>query len=124
LGERVNRVPVSRAIARQLAEERVGIDWIAALRQQGDLTKKVSKDIRIAIDHPNLTLDQAVRIHGMVELGARTFAQFVHSANAQNLPGLYYEAAGILENIWSTLAEDAMNKILILRERGLTGGAE
>ena len=105
-----------------LAEKRMGIDWIAALRQQGDLAKKVSKDIRIALNHPNLTLEQATRLHGMVELGAHTFEQFIHSAKAQNLHGLYYEAGRILEDIWSTLVQDAATKVRLLREVDPIGG--
>jgi hypothetical protein len=92
------------------------MDWIAALREQGDLAKRVSKEIRAALDRPDLTLDQARRICGLVEMGADTFDRFLRSAKGQNLSPGYYAAATILADIWYALALDASSKLNILEE--------
>jgi hypothetical protein len=91
--------------------------WVSALREQGDLTKKVSKEIRTALDRPDLTQDQALSICDLVEMGAGTFDRFIRSAKQQNLSPQYYEAAKILADIWDALALDASSKLKAMEDR-------
>jgi hypothetical protein len=58
----------------------------------------------------------------MVEVGTRTFAQFMHSAKAQDLSHLYYDAARILEDIWSALVAEATTKMHLLRKTDSEAG--
>ena len=85
--------------------------WVSALRKQGGLTKAVSKEIRTALDRPDLTLDQVRSICSLVELGAGTFDRFNRSPKQRNLSPGYYGAAHILEDIWHALALDASSKL-------------
>ena len=95
----------------------MSIDWMAALRQQGDFAKRASREIRAALDRPDLTLDQARSICGLVEMGADTFDRFLRSAKGQNLAVDYYEAAQILANIWQALALDVASKLDVIEAR-------
>jgi hypothetical protein len=89
----------------------MSIDWMAALRQQGDFAKRASREIRAALDRPDLTLNQARSICGLVEMGSDTFDRFLRSAKGQDLAMGYYEAAQILANVWQALAFDAASKL-------------
>jgi hypothetical protein len=95
----------------------MSIDWMAALREQGDFAKRATKEIRAALDRDDLTLDQARSICGLVDVGNDTFDRFIRSAKAQNLGLGYYEAASILKDIWSALALDASHKRKIMEDR-------
>jgi hypothetical protein len=92
-------------------------DWMVALREQGDLAKSVSREIRTVLDRPDLTLEQARNICGLVKMGAETFDRFIRSARQQNLSPAYYETAKILADIWDALALDASSKLNIMEDR-------
>ena len=83
------------------------MDWFLALRKQGDFTKRVSKDIRLALANSDLTLHQATRFMGLIEAGMQEFERFLAGAKRQELPKAYYDAAAILESIWTALLMDA-----------------
>jgi len=95
----------------------MAIDWVAALREQDDLVGRVSRETRNALDRPDLTLDQAKRICGLVEMGMNTFEQFIDSATGQNLSPGYYVAAQVLTDRWYALALDASSRLQIMEER-------
>lgn len=92
----------------------MSIDWMAALREQGDFAKRASREIRAARDRPDLTLDQARSICGLVEMGIDTFDRSLRSAKGQDLAAGYYEAAQLLANIWHALALDAASKLKVM----------
>jgi hypothetical protein len=100
----------------------MSIDWMAALREQGDFAKRASNEIRTALDRHDLTLDQAKSICGLVEVGNDTFDRFIRTAKAQNLNPGYYEAANILKDIWSALALDASHKLETMEDRAWISG--
>jgi len=45
-------------------------DWIATLKEQGDLTKRLAVEVPKALGNPELTLDQASRLYRLVEKSA------------------------------------------------------
>jgi len=93
------------------------IDWVAALREQGDIVGRVSRETRNALDRPDLTLDQAKQICGLVEMGMNTFERFIGSAREQNLSPGYYVAAQILTDRWYALALDASSRLEAMENR-------
>jgi hypothetical protein len=95
----------------------MSIDWMAALREQGDFAKRATKEIRTALDRDDLTLEQARSICGLIDVGNDTFDRFIRSAKAQTLDLGYYEAANILKDIWCALALDASQKLKIMEDR-------
>jgi hypothetical protein len=81
------------------------------------LAKSVSKEIRIALGRPDLTLEQARNVCGLVKMGADTFDRFIRTARQQNLSPGYYETAKILADIWDALALDASSKLNVMEDR-------
>jgi hypothetical protein len=95
----------------------MSIDWMVALREQGDLAKSVSREIRTVLDRPDLTLEQARNVSGLVRMGADTFDRFIRSARQHNLSPGYYETAKILTDMWKALALDASSKLDVMEDR-------
>jgi hypothetical protein len=95
----------------------MSIDWIVALREQGDLAKSVSREIRIVLDRADLMPEQARNVCGLVSMGADTFDRFIRAARQQNLSPGYYETAKILADIWQALALDASSKLNAIEGR-------
>jgi len=96
----------------------MAIDWVAALRVQDDLAKNVAKEIRKALDRPDLTPDQAKRICDLVDLGLERFERFIASAAEQNLSPSYYAALHILTDKWHALALEASSRFESLAGSG------
>ena len=86
-------------------------DWIATLKEQAHLAHRFAKEVPSALTLPELTIDQASRIHGMVEKGARDFGQISEDMNKEDLDDALYGAADRLEAIWSALSVMAANKV-------------
>lgn len=90
-------------------------DWIATLKEQAQLAHRFAKEVPSALGLPNLTMDQASRIHGMVEKGTRDFHRLREDMNRQDLDHVLYGAADRLEAIWSALSVMASNKVLTMQ---------
>ncbi len=86
-------------------------EWISILTEQGDLAKRMARDVPIALGHPKLTLDQASRLHNAVEDGAQKFDQVVLAMEQEDLDDALLEAAEALEDIWSGLCIATANKV-------------
>ncbi len=86
-------------------------DWIAILKEQGALAKKLSSEVPKALQNPNLTLDQASRLYSLVEKGAQDFDRVVDDMHNEDLDDALYDAAESLEDIWSALSLSAANKV-------------
>ena len=89
----------------------MGTDWIATLKEQGELTKRLAVEVPKALGNPELTLDQASRLYRLVEKSAQDFDRIVERMNEEDLDDALYEAAESLEDIWSALSVAAANKV-------------
>lgn len=45
-------------------------DWIALIKEQGEVAKRMATDVPTVLSDPNLTLDQASKLYKVVERGA------------------------------------------------------
>lgn len=96
----------------------MAIDWIATLREQGDIAKRLAKDVPMALSDTSLTLDQASRLNGIVENGSKAFDRIVVDMQEHDLDASLFEAADALENIWCELSVATANKVRSMQ--GLT----
>lgn len=89
----------------------MGTDWIAILREQGELTKELAAEVPKALANPDLTLDQASRLYRLVEKSAQDFDRIIEGMDEEDLDEALYEAADSLEDIWSALSVATANKV-------------
>lgn len=101
------------------ARNAMATDWIATLKEQARLAQRFAKEVPTAIARPDLTLDQASRIYGMVEKGSQDFNRIVEDMNGQNLDDALYVAAGRLKDIWSELLASTAHKVQALEDMNL-----
>lgn len=84
-------------------------DWLVRLKGHADLVQRLVKEIPKALDKPNLSLDQATRLHAVIEKGARDFDEVRELMDELELDESYNRAADSLAKIWlhlSTASED------------------
>lgn len=86
-------------------------DWLATLKEHGDLANRVATDVPIALGDPSLTIDQASRLYRVVETGAQDFDSIVELMQEEDLDESFYEAADALEDIWAELSVATANKV-------------
>lgn len=89
----------------------MAIDWIATLREQGDIAARFTKDVPTALSDASLTLDQASRLYQAVEKGSQDFDRIVEDMQEYDLDESLFEAADALEDIWSGLSVATANKV-------------
>jgi len=85
-------------------------DWLARLKGHADLVQRLVKEIPKALEKPGLTLEQASRLHAVIQKGARDFDQLVGES--------YRRAATSLAKIWSHLSNAAADRVQGLQEAG------
>ncbi|HTF71654.1 MAG TPA: hypothetical protein VK638_54200 [Edaphobacter sp.] len=86
-------------------------DWLARLKGHADLVQRLVKEIPKALEKPGLTLEQASRLHAVIQKGARDFDQLVGVMNGLELDESYRRAATSLAKIWSHLSNAAADRV-------------
>jgi hypothetical protein len=92
----------------------MSIDWIPRLRGHADLVKRLVEEVLRALDRPGLTLEQANRLHAVIQKGERDFDEVGQMMAGPDVEE-YHNAADSLAKIWSHLADAAVEKIQNLK---------
>ena len=80
-----------------------------------DLLKRHVNDIPAALDRPGLTLEQAKRLHAVIQKGARDFDEVLQLMSGPDAEE-YHNARDSLARIWSHLADAAADKIQSMQD--------
>jgi len=91
-------------------------DWLARLKGHADLVQRLVKEIPKALEKPGLTLEQASRLHAVIQKGAQDFDQLVGTMEGLELDESYRRAATSLAKIWSHLVNAAADRVQGLQE--------
>jgi hypothetical protein len=89
----------------------LAIDWIATLKEQGDFAAQMSRDVKTALSHSDLTVDQASRLYRTVEKGAQDFDRIVEDMQEYDLDDSLFEVAEALEDFWSEISVATANRV-------------
>ncbi len=89
--------------------------WIMILQEQGSIATKMADCVPVALGDRNLTFDQASRLHRVVEERAKRFDAIVERMQHEDLDDAVHEAAAVLEDVWSRLSVEAVNKVRDMR---------
>lgn len=95
-------------------------DGIVRLKQHADLVQQLVKQVPAALNRSSLTLEQASRLHAVIEKGVQDFDQVQQRVTEPDVDESYHRAASSLAKIWSHLAAAAAEKIRELGEAGET----
>lgn len=87
------------------------VDWLEALREQGEIAQRLATSVPKVLGDPKLTLEQASKLYGMVERGAQDFDRFAELMDEHDLDDSFYEAAESLQELWSQLSVASANKV-------------
>lgn len=93
-------------------------DWLARLKGHADLVQRLVKEIPKALEKPGLKLDQAMRLHEVIQKGVRDFDQLVGTMESLELDESYRRAADSLQKIWAHLSKAAAERVQGLQEKG------
>ncbi len=91
-------------------------DWLARLKGHADLVQRLVKEIPKALDKPNLSLDQATRLHAVIEKGARDFDEVRELMDELELDESYNRAADSLAKIWLHLSSASEERVRALQD--------
>lgn len=94
----------------------MSIEWIPTLQGHVEFVKKLVEDVPRALDRPGLTIENAERLKGVIEKGARDFDNIVRLMTGPD-EHEYRIAAVSLTNIWAHLSGMAGEKVQYLREK-------
>jgi hypothetical protein len=88
------------------------IDWITTLRRQAELAASMKKQVDSALSRSDLTFTEASRIQQSVDKSAKAYGRMRQQLfAADDVDELLLEAAGRIEDIWSSMRRDTENSI-------------
>jgi hypothetical protein len=86
-------------------------DWLARLKGHGNLVQRLVKEIPKALETPNLTLDQASRLHAIIQKGTKDLDEVIELMDGVDMDDSYRRAAASLSKIWRHLSEAAAERV-------------
>ena len=86
-------------------------EWISRLKGHADLIEKLVQEVPKALARPSLTLEQAERLHAVIEKGAHDFDELLQIMDQTDVDEQYREAAENLARIWQRLSNEAEVKV-------------
>lgn len=78
-------------------------DWIATIRAQGDIAKRMSEEIPKALGNPDITSQQLNQLYKLVVRCGNDLDAIVDKMGEYEVDEALYEAAEALESIWDRL---------------------
>ena len=94
----------------------MSIEWIPRLRGHVELVQRLIEEVPRALDRPGLTIEQAERLHAVIQKGARDFDDVLQLMSGPDVDE-YRSAAERLFNIWSHLLNSAADRIDYLKDK-------
>ena len=86
-------------------------EWISRLKGHADLIQKPVREVPKALARPSLTLEQAERLHAVIEKGAHDFDELLQIMDQTDVDEQYRQAAENLARIWQRLSTEAEVKV-------------
>lgn len=86
-------------------------EWISQLKGHADLIEKLVQEVPKALARPSLTLEQAERLHAVIEKGARDFEELLQIMDKTDVDEQYHETAENLARTWQRLSIEAEDKV-------------
>ncbi|MCO4316966.1 hypothetical protein M8997_007210 [Phyllobacterium sp. 21LDTY02-6] len=93
----------------------MGNEAIVRLQRHADLVQQLVKQVPAALNRPNLTFEQASRLHGVIDKGVRDFGEVEAMIGQSEVDASYRRAAASLAKIWAHLASSAEARVQALR---------
>ena len=91
------------------------MDWLPILKGQAKIVTRLVKLVPACLARPDLSLDQALHIHDVVEEGARAFQGLLDNMRAQKAEERSMRAARVIEALWDDLCTAAALKVRDIR---------
>lgn len=93
------------------------MDWLAQIKELGDLGVKMARDIPSILANPDLTLEQATALYQSVEKKCQEMDDLMGRLDSAEVDDALYEAGGAAQEIWDELGEATANRMIELRGR-------
>ena len=91
-------------------------EWISRLKGHADLIQSLVQEVPRALARPGLTLEQAERLHAVIEKGVRDFDDVLQTMDQMDVDEQYREVAESLARTWLQLQNEAENKLRSMSE--------
>ncbi len=92
-------------------------EWIPLLKGHADLIQNLVQEVPRALACPSLSLEQATRLHAVIEKGVRDFDELLQIMDQADVDEEYREAAESLAHTWH-LQNEAEDKVRSMSESG------
>ncbi|CAN7412626.1 hypothetical protein LJR231_002630 [Phyllobacterium sp. LjRoot231] len=91
-------------------------EWSSRLKGHADLVQNLVQEVPKALGRPSLTLDQAARLHEVIEKGIRDFDEVLRLMDQTDADEKFREAAESLARSWQHLCDTAEDKVRSMSE--------